>query len=158
MFKSRIKNHANFDASSRNSKKCAKGSSRKRQILTGCAHEDRSLNPHATPNLCRKQLRTFSSASRCVYDRKISKTIEKYRKTVKIDQIWHLEKIRFRTVKVANFLQTVSPRCREWFPCIKSWGMVTFPIRNQKLQSTPYMWPSMCIMVIFLEFLWKSSD
>ena len=111
-------------------KKCAQGFSRTRQILTGCAHEDPSLNPHAFPYLCRKQLRTFSNASRCVYDRKISKTIEKYRKILKIDQIWHLEKIRFRTVKVADFLQTVSPRCREWFPRVKSWGMGTFPIPN----------------------------
>ena len=83
------------------------------RILVIFRSGDRPLNPHATPNLCRNQLRTFSNASRCVYGRKISKTIENYRKIVKIDEIWHAEKIKFRTVKVADFLQTVSPRCRE---------------------------------------------
>ena len=156
--KLRMKNHGNFDVSSRNSKNARKAPPAHDRYWRVAHNEDPSLNPHATPNLCRKQLRTFSNASRCVYGRKISKTIENYRKIVKIDEIWHAEKIKFRTVKVADFLQTVSPRCREWFPRVKSWGMGRVPIPNQKLESTPNMWPLMCIMVTFLEFLWKWID
>ena len=55
----------------------AQSPSRVRQILTVCAHVDRSLNPHGTPNLCRKQFGTILNASPSVYDRKISKNIEK---------------------------------------------------------------------------------
>ena len=114
-------------------KKCAHGSSLERSVLTGPAHENRHLNPQAAPNLCRKQFWTVLYTSPCVYDRKVSKMIEKYRKMVKIDQNWDSEKVRFPTVKVAENLHTVSPRYSEWLACIKSWGTGTFPIPNSKV-------------------------
>ena len=159
--KLRMKIHANFDVSSRNWKNARKASPardrywRVAHMRTHLSTPMRSLIFAANNS---ERFRTLPGVYTIENDRKRSKNIEKHRKTVKIDQIWHLEKIRFHTVKVANFLQTVSPRCREWFPRVKSWGMGTFPTRNQKLQSTPYMWPSMCIMVSFLEFLWKWID
>ena len=56
---------------------CAHGPSRKRPIWTVCAHVDRSLNPYGTPNLCSKQLRTISNASRKVNCLEASKNDQK---------------------------------------------------------------------------------